>query len=98
MAGLNFTQAVWELGPASLNAGESVEYTITYSGGESIVSYNSLDTSTALNQRFSYATTGIVITGSSEDSPPEGTTYFFTVTNESDGPGEFFFFANALYL
>lgn len=98
MAGLNFTQAVWELGPATINAGESVEYAITYSSGESIVSYHTLNTDTALNQRFSYATTGIVISGPSEDTPPDSTRYFLAVTNDSDGTGEFYFFVNALYL
>jgi hypothetical protein len=55
-----------------------------------VTSFNAIDTSTAMNQRFSYETTGIVIHGATEDAPRDDTTYFFTVTNESDGPGEFF--------
>ena len=97
MAGLNFTQAVWELGPALLGPGESVEYAITYLGGGSVISYQSLNTDTALNQKFNCVTTGVVVSGAGEDSPAEGTTYFFTVTNESDQPGEFRLFANSLY-
>jgi hypothetical protein len=62
MAGLNYTIVVWFLGPATLGAGQSVEYTFTYPGGH-VVSFNSLDTSTALNQKFSYETTGIVTQG-----------------------------------
>jgi hypothetical protein len=96
MAGLNYTIVVWFLGPATLGAGQSVEYTFTYPGGN-VVSFNSLDTSTALNQKFSYETTGIVTQGSSEDAPADDTIFFFTVTNESDSEGEFFFVLQAIY-
>src|SRR5271167_864144 len=96
MAGLNYTIVVWFLGPATLGAGQTVEYTFTYPGGN-VVSFNSLDTSTALNQRFNYQTTGIVTQGSTEDAPPDDTIFFFTVTNESDGDGEFFFVLQAIY-
>lgn len=96
MAGLNYTIVVWFLGPATLGAGQSVEYTFTYPGGH-VVSFNSLDTSTALNQKFSYETTGIVTQGPSEDDPPDDTIFFFTVTNESDSEGEFFFVLQAIY-
>jgi hypothetical protein len=51
MAGLNYTIVVWFLGPATLGAGQSVKYTFTYPGGN-VVSFNSLDTSTALNQKI----------------------------------------------
>jgi hypothetical protein len=99
MAGLNFTTVLWFIGPATLSAGQSVEYTITYPGGGSVMSINAVDTLTAMNQRFSYQTTGIVIHGASEDAPPQDTTYFFTVTNESEGEGagEFFFVLEAIY-
>jgi len=97
VAGLNYTMAIWYLGPATIGAGESVEFAIVYPGGGQVTSFNAIDTSTALNQRFSYATTGIVIHGPSEDSPPDDTTYFFTVTNESDGAGEIFFVLQAIY-
>jgi hypothetical protein len=73
MAGLNFTTALWLLGPATLGAGQSVEYTITYPGGGSVMSINAIDTLTAMNPRFSYETTGIVIHGSTEDAPPDDT-------------------------
>ena len=97
MAGLNYTMAIWELGPATLSAGQSAEFTITYPGGGTVTSFNAIDTGTAMNQRFSYETTGIVVHGSSEDAPPDNTTYFFTVTNESDAVGEFFFVVQAIY-
>jgi hypothetical protein len=50
-----------------------------------------------LNQRFSYQTTGTVVHGLNLDVPPDDTTYFVTVTNESEFVGEFFFVLEALY-
>ncbi len=98
MAGLlNFTTAVWYLGPATLSARQSVEFTIVYPGGGRVTSFNAIDTGLALNQRFSYQTTGTVVHGVTLDAPPDDTTYFFTVTNESDFVGEFFFVLEALY-
>ena len=97
MAGLNFTTAVWFLGPATLSAGQSVEFVIVYPGGGQVTSFNAIQTETALNQRFSYETTGIVVHGETEDAPPDDTTYFFTVTNESAFAGEFFFLLEAIY-
>ena len=97
MASLNFTTAVWFLGPATLSAGQSVEFVIVYPGGGQVTSFNAIQTGTALNQRLSYQTTGIVIHGETEDAPPDNTTFFFTVTNESDFVGEFFFLLEAIY-
>lgn len=98
MAGLlNFTTALWLLGPATVGARQSVEFGIVYPGGGQVTSFNAIDTSTAENQRFNCQTTGVVVHGQSEDVPPDDTTYFVTVTNESDFEGEFFFVLQALY-
>jgi hypothetical protein len=69
MGSLNFTTVLWLIGPATLSAGQSVEYAIIYPGGGSVTSFNAIDTLTAMNERFSYETTGIVIHGASEDAP-----------------------------
>jgi hypothetical protein len=58
MPGLNFTTAVWFLGPATLNAGQSVEFVIVYPGGGQVTSFNAIQTDTALNQRFSRSLLG----------------------------------------
>jgi hypothetical protein len=97
MAGLNFTMALWMLGPATLSAGASAEFAFAYPGPGTVSSFHALETSTAINQRFSYQTTGVVVHGVNEDTPPEDTTYFITVTNESDATGEFFFIFQAIY-
>jgi hypothetical protein len=97
MAGLNFTQAVWDIGSFTLGAGQSQEFAIVYPGPGSVMSFNSLNTDIAINQRFSYQTTGIVIHGFNLDVPSTDTTYFVTVTNQSADIGEFSFVLQALY-
>ncbi|MBV9199184.1 MAG: hypothetical protein JOY83_05480 [Alphaproteobacteria bacterium] len=98
MAGLlNFSTALWYLGSFTLSARQTVEYIIVYPGGGRVTSFNAIDTGLALNQRFSYQTTGTVVHGVNLDVLPDDTTYFVTVTNESDFVGEFFFVLEALY-
>ena len=92
-----FTTALRYLGPFTLSAHEGVEFIIVYPGGGRVTSFNAIDTGLALNQRFSYQTTGTVVHGLNLDVPPDDTTYFVTVTNESEFVGEFFFVLEALY-
>ncbi len=74
-----------------------MEFRIVYPTHGNVLSFNALNTDTALNQRFGYQTTGIIIHGANEDVPPDDTTYFFTVTNESEAAGMFYFVLQALY-
>jgi hypothetical protein len=96
MAGLNYTTALWPLGPYTLGAGQSGEWVITYPGGGSLVSFNAV-WPWDYGVQFNLETTGVIVNGSTEDAPPDNTQYFVTVTNESDSPGQFAFILEAIY-
>jgi hypothetical protein len=96
MAGLNYTTALWPVGPYTLGAGQSAEWVITYPTGESLVSFNAV-WPWDYGMQFNLDTTGVIVNGSSEEAPPDNTQYFITVTNEGDSPGQFAFILEAIY-
>ena len=91
MATLNYyTPVLYFFYPLTLSAGETVDIGIVYYTGMHVLSYVTVDGSTALNVPFNISESIVTVHGLSEDSPPSDTTCLITLTNgDPDSPVEF---------
>jgi hypothetical protein len=91
MATLNYyTPVLYFFYPITLGAGETIDVGIIYYTGMQVLSYVTVEGSTALNVPFIIGDSTVTVNGASEDAPPADTTCMITVTNGAEvGPVEF---------
>jgi hypothetical protein len=91
MATLNYnTPVLYFFYPLTLSAGETVDVGIIYFTGMQVLSYVTVEGSTALNVPFVIGESIVTVNGPSEDTPPSDTTCLITLTNgDPQSPVEF---------
>ena len=91
MATLNYnTPVLYFFYPLTLSAGETVDVGIIYFTGMQVLSYVTVEGSTALNVPFVIGESIVTVNGQSEDTPPSDTTCLITLTNgDPDDPVEY---------
>jgi hypothetical protein len=82
MATLNYnTPVVYFFYPITIGPGQTIEIGIEYFTGEQLMSFLSVMTDAALGTPITIRDTTVITQGPSEDSLPDDTIYFITLTN-----------------